>query len=253
MSSPFLRPFTSTVPQGHVELEVAYCVGGVLSPLLANILLDDLDQELERRGHRFARYADDLRILAKSGRAGDRIMSSVTRYLTRVLKLVVNEQKSRVVPTNQCQFLGFTFRGTKLRWSDQSFADFRHRLRRLTGRSWGVSMAYRLAALGRYLRGWMNYFGISQYYRPIPELDHWLRRRVRMCYWKQWRKPRTRIRHLIKLGTSSKHAILTGLSRKSYWHLSKTLATQSGMTNQWLAEQGLLSVRDLWLKAQGYA
>ncbi len=221
-------------------------------PLLANILLDDLDQELERRGHRFARYADDLRILAKSGRAGDRVMSSVTRYLTRVLKLVVNEQKSRVVPTNQCQFLGFTFRGAKLRWSDQSFADLRHRLRRLTGRSWGVSMEYRLEALGRYLRGRMNYFGISQYYRPIPELDHWLRRRLRMCYWKQWRKPRTRIRHLLKLGAGRKHAILTGLSRKSYWHLWKTLATQSGMTNQWLAEQGLLSVRDLWLKAQGY-
>jgi RNA-directed DNA polymerase len=114
-------------------------------------------------------------------------------------------------------------------------------------------MAYRLAALGRYLRSWMNYFGISQYYRPIPELDHWLRRRVRMCYRKQWRKPRTRIRHLIKLGPSSKHAILTGISRKSYRHLSKTLATQTGMTNQWLAEQGLLSVRDLWLNAQGYA
>jgi RNA-directed DNA polymerase len=227
--------------------------GGPLSPLLANILLDDLDKELERRGHRFARYADDIRVLATTVRAGDRIMSSVTRYLTRVLKLVVNEQKSWVVPTNQCQFLGFTFRGTKLRWSDQSYADFRHRLRRLTGRSWGVSMAYRLAALGRYLRGWMNYFGISQYYRPIPELDHWLRRRVRMCYWKQWRKPRTRIRHLIKLGAGRKHAIFTGLSRKSYWHLSKTLATQTGMTNQWLAEQGLLSVRDLWLKAQGYA
>ncbi len=227
--------------------------GGPLSPLLANILLDDLDKELERRGLRFARYADDIRVLAKTVRAGDRIMSSVTRYLTRVLKLVVNEQKSRVVPTNQCQFLGFTFRGTKLRWSDQSYADFRHRLRRLTGRSWGVSMEYRFTALGRYLRGWMNYYGISQYYRPIPELDHWLRRRVRMCYWKQWRRPRTRIRHLIKLGTSRKHAILTGISRKSYWHLSKTLATQTGMTNQWLAEQGLLSVRDLWLKAQGYA
>lgn len=227
--------------------------GSPLSPLLANVLLDDLDKELERRGLRFARYADDLLILVKSQRAAERVMASVTRYLTRVLRLVVNEQKSHIVTTNQCQFLGFTFRGTKLRWSDESFADFQHRLRRLTGRSWGVSMEYRLARLVLYLRGWMNYFGISQYYRPIPELDHWLRRRIRMCYWKQWRRPRTRIRHLIALGTSKRHAILTGLSRKGYWHLSKTLATQTGMTNQWLAEQGLLSIRDLWLKAQGYA
>ncbi len=114
-------------------------------------------------------------------------------------------------------------------------------------------MEYRLRRLALYLRGWMNYFGISQYYRPIPELDHWLRRRVRMCYWKQWRRPRTRIRQLLALGTGRSHAILTGLSRKSYWHLSKTLATQTGMTNQWLAKQGLISIRDLWLKAQGYA
>jgi RNA-directed DNA polymerase len=227
--------------------------GSPLSPLLANVLLDDLDKELERRGLRFARYADDLLILVKSTRAAERVKARVTRYLTRVLRLVVNEQKSRIIKTNQCQFLGFTFRGSKLRWSDESFADFRHRLRRLTGRSWGVSMEYRLHRLGLYLRGWMNYFGISQYYRPIPELDHWLRRRIRMCFWKQWRRPRTRIRHLIALGTSERHAILTGISRKSYWHLSKTLATQTGMTNQWLAEQGLLSIRDLWLKAQGYA
>jgi RNA-directed DNA polymerase len=227
--------------------------GSPLSPLLANVLLDDLDKELERRGLRFARYADDLLVLVRSFRAAERVKASITRHLTRVLRLVVNEQKSRIVRINDCTFLGFTFRGTKLRWSDEAFADFRHRLRRLTGRSWGVSMAYRLEKLGRYLRGWMNYFGISQYYRPIPELDHWLRRRIRMCYWKQWRRPRTRIRHLLALGTSTKHAILTGLSRKSYWHLSKTLATQTGMTNQWLAEQGLLSIRNLWLKAQGYA
>ncbi len=227
--------------------------GSPASPLLANILLDDLDRELERRGLRFARYADDLLIVVKSRRAAERVKASTTRYLTRVLRLVVNEQKSRIVPSNQAEFLGFTFRGTKLRWSDDSFADFQHRLHRLTGRSWGVSMEYRLERLRLYLRGWMNYFGISQYYRPIPELDHWLRRRVRMCYWKQWRRPRTRIRQLIALGTRKREAILTGISRKGYWHLSKTLATQTGMTNEWLAKQGMLSIRDLWLKAQGYA
>jgi RNA-directed DNA polymerase len=227
--------------------------GGPLSPLLANILLDDLDKELERRGRRFVRYADDLLILVKTPRAGERVMASVTRFLTRKLKLVVNEHKSRVVTTNDCEFLSFTFRGTKLRWSESAFEDFKHNVRKFTGRSWGVSLDYRLDKLAQYVRGWMGYFGISDYYRPIPELDQWLRRRVRMCYWKQWRYVRTKVRNLLALGTSKRQAILTGLSSKSYWHLSRTLATQTGMTNDWLKSQGLISVRDLWMKAHGYA
>lgn len=227
--------------------------GGPLSPLLGNILLDDLDKELERRGHRFVRYADDLLILVKSQRAGERVKDSVTRFLTWKLKLVVNEQKSRVVKINEVEFLGFTFRGTKLRWSDRAFENFKHQLRKLTGRSWGVSMAYRFHKLAQYIRGWMGYFGISDYYRPIPELDQWLRRRVRMCYWKQWRYVRTKVRNLLSLGTSKRQAILTAISSKSYWHLSRTLATQTGMTNQWLHDQGLISIRDQWMKAHGYA
>ncbi len=232
--------------------EIGTPQGGPLSPLLANILLDDLDKELEQRGHRFARYADDLRILVRSQRAGERVKASVTRYLTGELKLAVNEHKSRVVKTHDCEFLGFTFRGTKLRWTDQAFAEFKHNVRRLTGRSWGVSMGYRLDRLARYVRGWMNYFGISAYYRPLPEIDAWLRRRIRMCYWKQWRWVRTKVRHLLALGTSKRQAILTALSSKSYWHLSKTLATQTGMTNDWLTRQGLISVRALWMRAHGY-
>ena len=227
--------------------------GGPASPLLANILLDDLDKELERRGHRYVRYADDLLVLVRSRRAGERVKASLTRYLTRVLRLSVNEQKSRVAKLDECVFLSFTFKGTKLRWSDTAYAGFRHRLKRLTGRSWGVSMHYRLGKLCQYLRGWMGYFGISDYYRPIPELDHWLRRRVRMCYWKQWRWVRTKVRKLMALGTSRKQAILTALSRKGHWHLSKTLATQVGMTNAWLQQQGLFSIRDLWMQAHGYA
>lgn len=226
--------------------------GGPLSPLLANILLDDLDHELERRGHRFVRYADDLMILVRTERAGHRVMDSVTRFLTSTLKLVVNEQKSRVAKINDCTFLGFTFRGSKLRWSERAFDDFKHNVRRLTGRSWGVSMEYRLMKLAQYVRGWMGYFGISDYYRPIPELDSWLRRRLRMCYWKQWRWVRTKVRHLLALGTSKRQAIMTALSSKSYWHLSKTLATQTGMTNEWLKRQGLINIRFLWMKAHGY-
>ena len=226
--------------------------GSPLSPLLANILLDDLDRELERRGHRFARYADDIQILVRSRRAGERVKASVTRYLTTQLKLKVNESKSRVCGLNEVVFLGFTFRGTKLRWSDASFEKFKHRVRRLTGRSWGVSMDYRLHKLAEYVRGWMNYYGISDYYRPVPEIDGWIRRRIRMCYWKRWRFARTKVRHLLALGTSKRQAIFTAISRKSYWHLSKTLATQTGMTNKWLRSQGLISVRDLWMKAHGY-
>jgi RNA-directed DNA polymerase len=250
------RYLRAGVLEGEEDLqpsELGTPQGGPMSPLLANILLDDLDRELERRGHRFVRYADDVLILVKSERAGNRVMASISRYLTGKLQLQVNEQKSRVIPTDQTSYLGYTFRGTKLRWSEASFADFKHRIRELTGRSWGVSMDYRFGKLAQYLRGWMGYFGKSEYYRPIPELDQWLRRRIRMCYWKQWRWVRTKVRHLLALGVGKRQAILTGISSKSYWHLSKTKATQMAMSNEWLKGQGLISVRDLWLKAQGYA
>jgi RNA-directed DNA polymerase len=233
--------------------EIGTPQGGPISPLLANILLDDLDRELEKRGHRFARYADDLIVLVKSQRAGQRVKTRLSAYLDRRLKLPVNEQKSRVAPIDDCVFLGFTFRRGKRRWSDAAFADFKHRIRELTGRSWGVSMSYRFDKLAQYIRGWMGYFGISEYYRPIPELDEWLRRRVRMCYWKQWRQTRTKVRNLLALGTGRRAAILTAISSKSYWHLSRSLATQTGMTNDWLRTQGLVSIRALWMKAQGYA
>jgi RNA-directed DNA polymerase len=108
-------------------------------------------------------------------------------------------------------------------------------------------MDYRMERLAEYLRGWMNYFGISDDYRPIPEIDQWLRRRVRMCYWKQWRCDRTRVRELRKFGTSLNVALSVGMSRKGSWRLARTLATQTGMTNQWLKDQGLLSVKELWM------
>jgi RNA-directed DNA polymerase len=216
-----LQPTETGVPQGSP-----------LSPLLSNIMLDDLDKELERRGHRFARYCDDFLIVVKSQRAGERVKASLTRFLQHHLKLEVNESKSTVGPTTECVFLGFTFQGTRISWSHEAFQDFRHRLRELTGRSWGVSMAYRIRQLNEYIQGWVQYFGLSQYYRPLPELDAWLRRRLRMCFWKQWRSVRTKVRELLKLGTTKKTAILTALSRKGPWHLSRTLATQTGMTNQ---------------------
>jgi RNA-directed DNA polymerase len=232
--------------------EVGTPQGGPASPLLANILLHQLDCELTRRGHRFARYADDLVILVRSARAGERVMRSITRYLETSLKLTVNPAKSKVAPMNECRFLGFTIHGNKIRWTDKALADFKHRVRELTGRSWGVSMEYRLQRLGQYVRGWTGYFGISQYYRPVPELDEWLRRRIRMCYWKQWRWPRTKIRHMLALGVSLKAAIQHGVSSLSYWRMARTPVTQQAMSNAWLAEQGLVSIKALWIKAQGY-
>lgn len=222
--------------------------GGPLSPLLANILLDDFDRELEKRGHRFVRYADDTIILVRSISAGNRVMASVTHFLVSKLKLTVNEKKSKVVPVSECSYLGFIFVRGKIRWSDKAFLEFRRRVRLLTGRSWGVSMEYRYRKLAEYVRGWFNYYGISEYYRPIPGLDEWLRRRIRMCYWKQWRYTRTKVSNLLKLGTYRKEAIMTALSRKGPWHLSRTLATQAGMTNKWLKEQGLISIKDQWVK-----
>jgi len=221
--------------------------GGPLSPLLANIVLHDLDMELEKRGHKFVRYADDFLVLVKSERAGQRVMASLTRFLERKLRLTVNPQKSKVAKLGQCRFLGFTFRGKKIVWSEKSLARFKRRVKELTGRSWGVAMDYRLRKLSEYLRGWMAYFALSEYYSPLPGLDEWIRRRVRMCYWKQWRRCRKRVRELLKLGVSKAWAIPVALSRKSYWHLSRTMATQWGMNDAWLESQGLVSVRNIWI------
>lgn len=221
--------------------------GSPLSPLLANLMLHELDQELESRGHRFARYADDAVILVKSERAGRRVLASIARFLDRRLKLTVNVKKSGVVKTDQLSFLGFSFRGTKICWSEKTLARFKWSVRRLTNRNWGISMKTRLSKLTDYLRGWMGYFWISEYYRPIPEIDHWIRRRVRMCFWVQWRSRWTRIGNLLRMGVGKKQAVSTGRSSHGPWHLSRTYATQLAMSNEWLSRQGLISFKDLWV------
>lgn len=156
--------------------------GGPLSPLLSNIMLDELDKELEQRGHKFARYADDLIIMVKSPRAGRRVLKSLTRYIEFDLKLKVNQDKSRVVKSPQSKFLGFSFRGKYIVWHPNSVKKFKHRVRELTHRSWGVSMATKIRKLSVYLRGWINYYGIANQYQQSVDLDHWIRRRIRMCH-----------------------------------------------------------------------
>lgn len=222
--------------------------GGPLSPLLANIMLDDFDKELERRGLRFVRYADDFCIFVKTMRSGQRVAASIKAFLKRKLKLTVNESKSKVRKANELEYLGFQFKGNDIRWSDKAYLEFRRRVKEYTGRSWGVSMSFRLKRLAQYLRGWMGYFGIAKYYTPIPLIDSWLRRRIRACFWKTWRRVRTRVRELLKLGVPLKVTLLTAVSRQGPWHLSRTKATQMGMHDKWLAEQGLISVKDLWTR-----
>ena len=213
---------------------------------MANLMLDDLDKELERRGHRFARYADDFVILVKSLRAGERVMASVRRFLERKLKLKVNEEKSQVVKTSALEFLGFAFDGSRIKWSGKALAAFKRRLRELTGRSWGVSMPWRLLKLSQYMRGWIGYYGIAEGYRLCRELDHWIRRRIRCCFWKQWKTIRNRVRNLMRLGAKELDAILNGVSSRGPWRMSRTPVVNDALSNKWLADQGLLSLAKMW-------
>jgi len=165
--------------------------GGPLSPLLANILLDDLDKELEDRGLNFARYADDFLIFARSKLAAERVFASVERFLTVRLRLVVNRDKSRVCKTAGVEFLGYCFHGLggQIRVSEKNVAKFRTRCKELTRRIGGVTLEHRLFVLRRYLRGWIDYFVLEQRKRVAVDLDKWLRRRIRACIWKTWRQP----------------------------------------------------------------
>lgn len=221
--------------------------GGPLSPLLANVVLDDLDKELEARGHSFARYADDFVVMVKSIRSGERVMASVRRFLERKLKLKVNEEKSSVSKATKLTFLGFAFRGSKIVWSEKSLHAFRYRMSELTNRNWGVSMKWRYTKLAWYMRGWMGYFGISKTYAAIRQLDQWIRRRMRCCYWKRWKTYSNRIRQLLRLGVNRRNAIITGLTSKGIWKLSKSPSVNQAISNGWLEEQGLLSLKTLWV------
>ena len=221
--------------------------GGPLSPLLSNIVLDELDKTLEFRGHHFARYADDFTILVRSRRAGQRVLKSITRFVQVKLKLLVNEKKSRVGPVKETKFLGFGFKYGYIRIHEQSLKKFKQEVRRLTNRNWGISMSKQIHFLNRYLRGWGNYFLIANAYQLSVDLDHWIRRRIRMCFWRQWRKPRTKVRSLIKLGVPEKMAIDCGITSKGPWRSAKTYGINMGLNDKFLREQGLLSLRGIWI------
>ena len=222
--------------------------GGPLSPLLANIMLDPLDKELERRGLRFARYADDFLILVRSLRAAQRVMQSVTRYVEMRLKLVVNRQKSQAAPLAQCAFLGFEIRRGRIGWTQKAHQRFKERIQEITSRSRGVSTFCMLRELRRYVVGWLNYFGISQLYRVVPELDQWLRRRVRLYYWKQWKRPWTRRRQLIRLGIHPAEVSKATRSHRGYWFMAGTSIVQRALDNRWLTERGVPNLTRQWVE-----
>jgi len=153
-----------------------------------------------------------------------------------------------VVRTNDSKFLGFTFKGTQIHWHPDTLRKFKQRVRELTNRNWGVSMHYQLFKVSQYLRGWINYFGIATGYQRCCDLDHWIRRRVRMAYWRQWRKPRTKVRNLMKLGVHVQSAVACGITSKGPWRSSKTPGIQQALSNEYLKAEGLASLRDGWIK-----
>jgi RNA-directed DNA polymerase len=218
--------------------------------LLANILLDDFDKELESRGHRFVRYADDFLVFTKTREAARRVYVSIGRYLTRKLKLVVNKQKSRVCSTDGVEFLGFMFQGYggQIRVARKNLEKFKSRVREITRRTRGVSFARRCVELRRYFQGWVGYFRlvpIKSFYR---DLDQWARRRIRMCIWVNWKNGRTRAANLMKLGIAEHEAFTHGMSSKGPWVLSSSQAVHQALSTALLEARGLPSLLGIWTK-----
>ena len=221
--------------------------GGPISPLLANIMLNDLDHELTQRGHSFVRYADDCNIYVSSERAGKRVYESIRQFIHERLKLKVNEQKSAVDYPCRRKFLGFSFtreKEVRLRIAPKTEIKFKDKIRVLTNRSWSISMEERLEKLNAYLLGWSGYFGIIQTKRVFRNLDAWIRRRLRACLLKQWKLCKTKLTNLINLGISEDAALSIAYSRKGYWRLSLTSQTHRALNNAYWKVQGLIGLAD---------
>lgn len=217
--------------------------GGPLSPLLSNIVLHALDCELERRGHRFVRYADDCNVYVRSARAGHRVMASLTLFITTRLKLKVNAAKSAVATGRERTFLGFGFthgQRPKRRLADKTLVRFRARVRKLTRRVRGVSLRQMVRELAAYLRGWRAYFGFCETPTILRRLDKWIRRRLRAVVWKQWARPGTRFRQLRKRGVNAKDAILAARSNRGPWRVTLTAALCWALPGAYFDSLGLL-------------
>jgi len=208
--------------------------GGPLSPLLSNIVLDELDQELERRGHRFVRYADDCNIYVRSERAGLRVMESVSKFITHKLKLKVNQSKSKVDRPWRCKFLGFRIivgKETKRGIAPKSLSRFKKRVRKLTCYRRGVTIERMIEKLNRYLIGWRGYFGYCQTASVLELLDCWIRRRLRCVYWRRWKRGRKRFAQLRKLGVGKDLSAQTAGSVHGPWRISRSPALSFAFPN----------------------
>ena len=217
--------------------------GGPLSPLLSNIVLDELDKELEKRGHKFVRYADDFMIYCRSLKAAERVRKSVTRFLTGKLKLKVNEEKSAVSRPWLRKFLGFTYfqmcGQSKIRVHAKSIQRFKDKVRNLTCRKRGKSLGQVINDLNLYFRGWWNYFGLTEARSFLKSLKIWVMRRLRSLIWKQWKNPKTRVRNLMKLGIAHRDAMLCGNARKKFWRMSKIKWVAIAMPEKYFIAKGL--------------
>jgi group II intron reverse transcriptase/maturase len=223
--------------------------GGPLSPLLSNIMLNELDKELEKRQLNFVRYADDCIILVKSEKAANRVMASVTTYIEKKLGLKVNATKSKVTrPERGLKFLGFGFywdssmKEFKSKPHKQSIIVLKDKLKYLTSRRWGVSTAYRIEKINQLIRGWINYYKRGQMRKVCHEIDGHLRFRMRMCIWKQWKKTRTKFTNLMKLGIEKQKAWEWANTRKGYARVASSFILHRAITNKRLEKFGLLSL-----------
>lgn len=219
--------------------------GGPLSPLLSNIVLDELDKELEERGHKFVRYADDCNIYVKSKRAGERTMASIQLFIERKLRLKVNEKKSAIDRPWKRKFLGFSFTSSKepkVRIAKKSLMRIKKKVREITSRKTPYPIEYRIEKLNQYLIGWCGYFALADTKSIFIELDGWIRRRLRMCLWKNWKRPKTKVRNLINLGVPKWKAYEWGNSRKGYWRLSNSPILHKTLDNSYWSNRGLKSL-----------
>lgn len=219
--------------------------GGPLSPLLANVMLDPLDRMIEGMGLPSVRYADDFLVMARSKSRALEAMVEIRRYVECELKLLVNDDKTRVSPLRECEFLGFNVAGKRIRASEKSLRRFKLRVKELTSRSLGVSMEFRLAKLKSYCVGWFHYFKQGFLHKEARAWDGWIRRRVRLCYWKMWKLSRTRRRMLISLGVEPSGVKLASRSRKGCWRLSMNPLVRYALSNAWLEKQGVPSLSKL--------
>ena len=221
--------------------------GGPLSPLLSNLVLDKLDRELERRGHRFVRYADDCNIYVRSERAGQRVMESMMRFITQQLKLKVNEAKSAVARPQQRKFLGFSFTtGPEVKRviAPTALDRFKQRIREITRRAKGVSMETTMEELAPYMRGWRSYFGFCEKPEVLIYLTRWVRLRLRAALWRQWKTPRRRRAALLELGVRPRLASNTAGSGHGPWYLARAQALAFGLSNAYFKSLGLPSLVD---------